>query len=229
MAYTLYIGNKNYSSWSLRPWILLRHLGIPFVEIPVQVSGLGPNASHRSYSDNGLVPCLHEGDIRIWESLAICEYIAEQYPQAWPADKHARAFARAISAEMHAGFGNVRGNMPMNVKLRAVGKPLPENIQTDVDRICAIWQEARTRFATANGPYLFGEFSIADAMYAPVVWRFYCYNVPLPAVAAQYRDTMLAHPAMQAWERAALAETVSIAESDALLAVWGGSRQETSV
>lgn len=222
---TLYIGNKNYSSWSLRPWVLLTHLGIEFLEVPVQVSGRGPNDTHRPYSDNGLVPALHDGDIQISESLAICEYVAELHPQAWPADPHARAIARSVSSEMHAGFGSLGGAMPMNVKARAKGGPLPDAVRADVERICELWDDCRTRFAGNKGPYLFGDFSVADAMFAPVIWRFFCYNVELPPRAAAYRDVMLDHPAMQAWEREALEETIHVASSDAALEQWGGPRE----
>ncbi|GGP26601.1 glutathione S-transferase family protein [Silvimonas amylolytica] len=222
---TLYIGNKNYSSWSLRPWLLLTHLGVDFLEVPVQVRGLGPNDAHRPYSDNGLVPALHDDDIHVYESLAICEYVAELYPHAWPADKHARAVARSVASEMHAGFGALRNAMPLNVQARAKGRPLPAPVQADVIRICQIWEDCQTRFGHGKGPYLFGDFSVADAMFAPVVWRFFCYNVALPPAAAAYRDLMLDHPGMQAWERAALAETIHVTSSDAALAQWGGPRE----
>jgi len=221
--YELYIGNKNYSSWSLRPWLLLRHFGIPFVERNVQVAGRGAHAGHRPYSDNGLVPCLHDGDFRVWDSLAIAEYLAERHPGLWPNDPQARARARCVSAEMHSGFAALRQAMPMNVKLRLRGRTAEPEVQANIEHIVEIWSEARSRFAGDDGPWLFGRFSIADAMYAPVVWRFHTYAVPLPQAAADYRDAMLAHPEMRAWEASALAETMTM-PYDALAAEYGGPR-----
>ncbi|QLG89176.1 glutathione S-transferase family protein [Chitinibacter bivalviorum] len=221
----LYIGHKNYSSWSLRPWLLMKHFGIPFAETVVAVSGKGANASHRGYSDNGLVPCLHDDNFRVWDTIAICEYLAEQYPEMWPADRQARARARSICAEMHSGFGALRSQLPMNVRLRAQGvAPSPE-VAADVARIIAIWRNAREIAATLNiaGDYLFGEFSIADAMYAPVIWRLYCYGLALPDDAQAYVNTMLAHPAMREWEAAALAETTRL-PFDKLVDQFGGAR-----
>lgn len=221
--YELYIGNKNYSSWSLRPWLLLRHCGIPFVERNVQLSGSGAQAAHRPYSDNGLVPCLHDGDFRVWDSLAIAEYLAERHPGLWPDDPRARARARCVSAEMHSGFAKMRQALPMNIKLRLRGRAAEPEVQADIERIVEIWDEARSRFAGDGGPWLFGRFSVADAMYAPVVWRFHTYAVPLPEIAARYRDAMLAHPEMRAWEAGALAETVAM-PYDALAGEYGGPR-----
>jgi len=221
--YELYIGNKNYSSWSLRPWLLLRHFGISFVERNVQVAGRGAHAGHRRYSDNGLVPCLHHDDFRVWDSLAIAEYLAERHPGLWPDDPQARARARCVSAEMHSGFAPLRQAMPMNVKLRLRGRAAEPEVQANIDRIVEIWSEARNDFAGAEGSWLYGRFSIADAMFAPVVWRFHAYAVPLPEVAAGYRDAMLAHPEMRAWEAGALAETVAL-PYDAIAGEYGGPR-----
>ena len=224
--YELYIGDKNYSSWSLRPWLLMRHFGIEFVEhaVPIGRSQVGV---HRPYSDSGLVPCLHDDGFRVWDSLAIAEYLAERHPGLWPADPRARARARSVSAEMHAGFGKLRAAMPMNIKLRLRGAPPTDEVGADIQRIAQIWTECRSQFGAnagpAAGPYLFGAFSIADAMYAPVVWRFETYNVALPAPAGAYRDTMLAHPGMQAWQQLALAEGVALAY-DAVADAWGGPR-----
>jgi glutathione S-transferase len=224
MSLELYIGNKNYSSWSLRPWLLLKHLGIPFTEHMVSVAGRDYNAALRPISANAKVPCLHVDGFQVWESIAIAEYLAEQHPNLWPADAKARARARSISAEMHAGFTHLRKAMPMNLKLRLKGKPADESVQRDIDRIVEIWTEARTRFATLDGPYLFGAFSVADAMYAPIACRFQIYNVPLPAEAKTYSDTLLAHPAMQEWYAAALKETEANAHYDDLATVYGGPR-----
>ena len=156
MSLDLYIGNKNYSSWSLRPWLLLKHLGIPFTEHMVSVAGRDYNPALRPIAANAKVPCLHVDGFQIWESLAIAEYLAEQYPNLWPADAMARARARSISAEMHAGFANLRKAMPMNLKFRLKGKPANEAVQRDIDRIAEIWTEARTRFATPDPPPITG-------------------------------------------------------------------------
>ena len=222
--FELYIGNKNYSSWSLRPWLLMKHFAIPFEEHLVSVAGRDYNPALKSVSGNARVPCLHEDGFQVWESLAIAETLAERYPQMWPADPRSRARARSIAAEMHAGFVHLRGAMPMNLKLKLQGKPATPEVQRDIDRVVEIWQEARTAFATGAEPYLFGPFSVADAMYAPVVWRFHVYNVPLPPLAAAYRDTMLAHPAMREWHQAALRESEAHPHYDRLAAEYGGAR-----
>ena len=222
--FDLYIGNKNYSSWSLRPWLLLRHFAIPFREHMVSVAGRDYNPELKPLSGNARVPCLHEDGFQVWESIAIAETLAERYPQMWPEDARARARARSISAEMHAGFAKLRTAMPMNLKLKLKGKPPTPEVQRDIDRIVEIWTEARTQFATNEGPYLFGEFSVADAMYAPIVWRFHVYNVALPPLAAAYRDTLLAHPAMQEWYAAALHESEAHAHYDRLADEYGGPR-----
>lgn len=228
MSLDLYIGNKNYSSWSLRPWLLLKHLGIPFTEHMVSVAGRDYNPALRPIAGNARVPCLHVDGFQIWDSLAIAEYLAEQHPQLWPADARARARARSISAEMHSSFVNLRKAMPMNLKFKLKGKPADAAVQRDIDRIIEIWLEARTQFATPNGkpggPWLFGAFSVADGMYAPIAWRFHIYNVPLPPVAREYRDTLLAHPAMREWYDAALKETEAHAHYDDLAKEYGGVR-----
>lgn len=222
--FDLYIGNKNYSSWSLRAWLLLKHFGIPFTEHLVSVAGRDYNPALKPLAGNARVPCLHEDGFAIWESLAIAETLAERYPQMWPADLRARARARSISAEMHAGFAQLRTAMPMNLKFTLKGKPATPEVQRDIDRIAEIWEEARTQFATADGPWLFGAFSVADAMFAPIVWRFHVYNVALPPVAAAYRDAMLAHPAMQEWYVAGIKETEAHAHYDHLADDYGGMR-----
>ncbi len=224
MALVLYVGNKNYSSWSLRAWLLLKHLGIPFTERMVSVAGREYNPALRAIAGNARVPCLHDEGFQIWESLAIAEYLAERYPQLWPQDSKARARARSISAEMHAGFANLRKAMPMNLKLRLKGKPAEASVQRDIDRIVELWTDARTRFATREGPYLFGAFSIADGMYAPIVWRFHIYNVPLSPLAMAYRDNLIAHPSMQEWYEAAMKETEAHAHYDDLAGEYGGLR-----
>ncbi|RTL54489.1 MAG: glutathione S-transferase family protein [Rhodocyclaceae bacterium] len=222
--FDLYLGNKNYSSWSLRAWLLLKHLGLPFTEHMVSVAGRARNPALKPIAGNARVPCLHDNGFQVWDSLSIAEYLAEKYPILWPADRQARARARSISAEMHAGFAALRTAMPMNLKLKLKGKPASVEVQRDVDRIVEIWEEARQVFASGNGPYLFGNFTAADAMYAPIAWRFHIYNVPLPTVAAAYRDAMLAHPVMVAWYQAALQETEAHEHYDRLAADYGGPR-----
>lgn len=222
--FDLYIGNKNYSSWSLRPWLLMKHFAIPFTEHSVSVAGRDYNATLKPIAGNAKVPCLHEDGFQVWESIAIAETLAERHPQMWPADALARARARSISAEMHAGFTHLRTAMPMNLKLKLKGKPASPEVQRDIDRIVEIWEEARSRFASGDGPYLFGDFSVADAMYAPIAWRLHIYNVPLPPLAAAYRDALLAHPAMQEWYAAALLESEAHAHYDCLAEEYGGAR-----
>ena len=205
---TLVIGNKNYSSWSLRPWLLLRQAQIPFEEVRIPLYTPTSKAEIRRYSPSGKVPALIDGDVTVWESLAICEYIAERFPDRglWPADPKARALARAVSTEMHAGFTALRTHMSMNCRRRWPDKGRAPGVQEDIDRICAIWNECRTRFG-GDGPFLFGRFSVADAMYAPVVLRFETYVVPLDPVARAYSDAMLALAPLQEWIAAGKAET----------------------
>ncbi len=222
--FDLYIGNKNYSSWSLRPWLLMQHFAIPFTEHMVSVAGRDYNPALKPLAGNARVPCLHEDGFQVWDSLAIAETLAERHPEMWPADPRARARARSICAEMHSGFVKLRTAMPMNLKFKLKGKPATPEVQRDIDRVVEIWQEARTQFATADGPWLFGRFSIADAMFAPVVCRFDVYNVNLPPLAAAYRDALLAHPAMQEWTAAALQESEAHAHYDQLVDEYGGAR-----
>lgn len=222
--FELYIGNKNYSSWSLRPWLLMKHFGVPFVEHMVSVSGSAYNPVLKPLAGNARVPCLHEGGFQVWESIAIIEMLAERQPAMWPADPQARARARSICAEMHAGFVSLRTAMPMNLKFRLKGKPAATEVQRDIDRVIEIWEEARTRFASGNGPWLFGDFTAADAMFAPVACRFDTYNVPLPPVSAAYRDAVLAHPAMLEWRAAGLRETEAHEHYDRLETEYGGRR-----
>jgi glutathione S-transferase len=222
--FDLYIGNKNYSSWSLRSWLLMKHFDIPFAEHMVSVAGRDYNASLKPLAGNARVPSLHEDGFQVWESIAIAEFLAERYSQMWPADAQARARARCISAEMHAGFAKLRTAMPMNLKFKLKGRPATPEVQREIDRVVEIWEEARTRFASGNGPWLFGEFSVADAMYAPIACRFNVYNVPLPPVAAAYRDAILAHPAILEWQASALTETEAHIHYDQLAADYGGMR-----
>ena len=199
MPLTLVIGNKNYSSWSMRPWLALKKSGVAFEEVVVPLDRPETRAEIFKHSPSGFVPTLKDDELTIWESLAICEYLAERLPDAglWPQDPSARAIARSVSSEMHAGFSALRTNMPMNVRGNAPGKGRAPGVQEDINRISAIWRDCRAKFGT-GGPYLFGGFSIADAMYGPVVSRFVTYQVDLDADAKAYVNTMWADPAMTA-------------------------------
>lgn len=201
---TLVVASKNYSSWSLRPYLALAHTGQPFREVVVPLGQADTAAHIAKYSPSGRVPALLHGELAIWDSLAICEYLAEQFPQAklWPQDTAARALARSVTAEMHSGFANLRNHMPMNLHARKPGEGRAPGVAEDISRITSLWKEYRSRFGQ-GGPFLFGAFSIADAFYAPVVTRFVTYDVELDAVGAAYRDAVLALPAMKAWTEAA--------------------------
>ena len=206
---TLVIGNKNYSSWSLRPWLAMKVAGIPFAEHRIPLYGPGSKDQILVYSPAGKVPCLADGDLRVWDSLSICEYLAEKHPGLWPQDPAARALARSVSAEMHSGFANLRAKMSMNIRKRYPGLGRTPESMADVARIVSLWSDCRARYGK-GGPFLFGAFSIADAMYAPVVLRFRTYEVELPADCRAYSDAVLALPAMQDWIAAAMAETESL-------------------
>lgn len=203
----LVIGNRNYSSWSFRPWLALRAAGIPFTETVIPLYLPGSRDQLLARSPAGKVPILVDGAVTVWESLAIIEYVAERVPAAglWPHDPGARAAARAIAAEMHAGFMPLRRACPMNMR-RPVGKlMLNEEAAADVARIDALWTDARARFG-AGGPFLFGRFCAADAMYAPVVSRFHSYDIGVGAASATYMAAVMALPAWREWESAARAE-----------------------
>jgi glutathione S-transferase len=212
----LVIGNKRYSSWSLRPWLALSAFAIPFEEeiIPLRV----PDSLGRmlEYSPSGKVPTLIDGDVTVWESLAIIEYLAEKYQDLaiWPSDGNARAHARAIASEMHSGFQSLRQVCPMNLGARFATPPLTAALQSNVDRIEDIWSEARNRFAGGQ-PFLYGAFSAADAMFAPVVTRFDSYQIPVRESTRDYMNSVLAHPAFVAWREAALVEPWSIPDYNA--------------
>ncbi|MCL2829122.1 MAG: glutathione S-transferase family protein [Betaproteobacteria bacterium] len=202
---TLVIVNKNSSSWSLRAWLVLRMADIPFAEHSVRLHQPQTKDEILRYSPSGKAPCLIDGELVIWDSLAICEYLAERHPALWPADAAARAEARSISAEMHSGFSALRQGMPLNVCARNLQTEKSPELEADVARIIALWESCRARFSAA-GPFLFGPFSIADAMYAPIVWRFDTYGVALPPASRAWCDTMRALPAMQDWRAGAEAE-----------------------
>jgi glutathione S-transferase len=211
-ALTLFIGNKNYSSWSLRPWLALKVAGIAFEEVLIPLREPTSKQDILRHSPSGKVPCLKIGDTAVWDSLAICEWANEQAPAAglWPADPMARAVARSVAAEMHSGFAPLRQNMPMDVRERRPGQGMTTEVQADINRITAIWRDCRSRFGE-GGPFLFGQFSIADAMYAPVVFRFQTYQPQLDEVAQAYIATMTDHPAMREWTEAAKREPWFIA------------------
>jgi glutathione S-transferase len=199
----LVVGNKNYSSWSLRPWLAMKVLGIPFQEVRIPLYGEGSKAKILAYSPAGKVPCLVDGNLRVWDSLAIMEYLAERHPGVWPADAALRARARSISAEMHSGFPNLRNHMSMNIRRRHPGKGRTPEVLAEIRRIVEIWSECRK-------PFLFGAFCAADAMYAPVVLRFRTYEMELPPVCRAYADAVLALPALLEWIRDAERETESL-------------------
>ena len=211
--FRLILGNKNYSSWSFRPWIGLRTAGIPFDEEVIPLYGEGSKENILARSPAGKVPILIDGDVRVWESLAILEYAAEKFPaaQLWPADPAARAHARAISTEMHAGFVALRSECGMNMWRPPARKALSDEAKANIARIQALWTDARDRFG-AGGPFLFGRFTAADAMYAPVVSRFETYAIDVTAPVAAYMDAMIALPAWQEWRRAGLNEPWVIAK-----------------
>lgn len=206
------LGNKNFSSWSLRPWLVLAQADIPHEEVVIPLDQPTTAAAIARYSPAGRVPVLVDGDLTVWDSLAICEYLAERFPEKrlWPADRAARAVARSVSAEMHSGFTELRTHCPMKFKEAFPPRPLAREVQADVDRIVAIWEDCRRRFG-AGGPFLFGAFSIADAMFAPVVSRFQTYGVKPGGAASAWAEMMWALPAMQRWGAAARAETFTMA------------------
>jgi glutathione S-transferase len=204
---TLVLANKNYSSWSLRGWLMLKQVGVPFEEVVVPLRTPETRAAMLRYSPSGKAPCLIHGEITVWESLAIGEYLAERFPEAglWPADPAARAVARAIANEMHGGFIPLRRAMPMNMRASLPGYGMATGVQDEINRIESIWRETRTRFG-AGGDMLFGRPTIADAMFAPVASRFRTYGVTLGETAETYAKALLALPAMKEWAAAAEAE-----------------------
>ncbi len=202
--YKLYIANKNYSSWSLRPWVLLRELGILFEEVLTPFDEGSSWQSFRSFSPTGLVPCLVDGERSIWDSLAIVEYLAESHPGVWPAEPEARAWARCAAAEMHAGFSGLRQLCPMNCGLRVLLREIRQPLQRDLRRLDELWGEGLARF---GGPFLAGEaFSAVDAFFAPVAFRIQTFELPLSEQSRAYAQRLLALESMADWEQAALRE-----------------------
>ena len=206
--YTLYLGNKNYSSWSLRGWLAAKLSGAPFREVMVQLSGVN-NPEWRSFSPTMRVPVLHDGAVVVWDSLAIAEYLAERHSGMWPADPAARAYARSIVCEMHSGFSDLRNDMTMCIRERVDVRPWSPGLARDIARVVELWTEARERFGK-DGPYLMGAFSLADVFYAPVAFRFRTYGVTLTGTAAAYLEALTAHPFLREWEAAARAETTIV-------------------
>ncbi len=208
MSLTLVIGNKNYSSWSLRPWIAMKVASIPFEEIVIPLYVPGSTEHILKYSSAGKVPILLDGDDTIWESLAILEHLAERFPAAklWPSDARARSFARSAATEMHGGFQPLRQHCTMNLWLPVKQRPQPEEVLANMRRIETLWADCRTRFGV-GGPFLFGTFGNADAMYAPVVARFYNYGLPVGPGTRAYMEAVMALPAWKEWVDAAMKET----------------------
>jgi glutathione S-transferase len=209
VSLTLIIGTKKWSSWSLRPWMAMKEAKLPFKEIIIHLRQPDTRARILEYCPAGKIPILIDGREMVWDSMAILEYLVHRFPETkmWPQELPALACARSIAAEMHSGFMDLRREFPMDI---GADVPMPEasaGAAADIERVQQIWRDARSRFGSA-GPFLFGRFSIADAMYAPVVTRFRTYNVPVEPVSAAYMDTILALPSMMAWYRAADDEEV---------------------
>jgi glutathione S-transferase len=210
----LIIGNKNYSSWSLRPWILLKQLGVPFRETLLALDEPGFKSEVGRYSPSGRVPVLLDGELAMWDSLAICEYVAEITGRGWPSERAARAIARSICAEMHSGFTNLRVQWPMNARARNRRTPMTPSLEADIDRVDEIWSDCRRRFGKSGGPWLFGDYTIADAMYSPVVLRFNTYGAQLSEPARWYVATALESPALQEWVLAAKHEAWTLPHAE---------------
>jgi glutathione S-transferase len=216
MTLKLVIGNKNYSSWSMRPWLALRANNIAFDEIFIPLyTGAADKQRILDVTRSGKVPALVDGDITVWDSLAIIEYLAERFPQArlWPEDRAARAHARSISAEMHSGFMALRNECPMNLHRPVKPVALSDDARANIARVQQIWGQCREQYGK-SGPFLFGAFGGADAMFAPVVYRFHTYAIEVTPPVADYMKTMMAEPAMQEWTRAGLAETLVIERAE---------------
>ena len=204
----LFIGNKNYSTWSLRAWLLLREAGIEFEENRICLDVESTSTDIAALGASGTVPVLQLGDLTVWDSLAIAETVAERWPEKnlWPQDADTRAHARCISSEMHSGFAALRECMPMNCRAMGRKVPLPDELSSDIDRVIAMWSDCHRRFG-GDGGWLFGDFSVADAMFAPVVMRLRTYGINLPESAGYYPRRLLESEAMQEWLAAAETET----------------------
>lgn len=210
---TLVIGNKNYSSWSLRPWLFLKYMEVSFHEVRIPLYTETSEMQIKAYSPSAKVPVLHDGDLMVWDSIAICEYVNDKYlaGQGLPQDISTRAIARSISAEMHSGFMAMRKELPMNCRRKIPNLSFSAEAQQDISRICEIWRTCRTQYGQ-HGPWLFGPFSIADAMFAPVAFRLNIYGIALGNMEQAYVDALLGLPALQAWQQAAQQETEVISD-----------------
>ena len=215
MSFTLVVGTKRWSSWSLRAWMALAVTGAPFRQVFIELRQPDTKAKILEWSPSGKIPMLDDDGVTVWDSLAICEYLAERFPEAglWPAGREARALARSVSAEMHSGFMPLRSTCPMDVVEDHPMTEIPDDVRADVARIDALLADCRARFGQ-GGPYLFGTFTNADAMFAPVVTRLRTYHLPVGKVSAAYCETIMAMPEMQEWVQAARAEPEEIAELD---------------
>lgn len=213
-ALTLVIGNKTYSSWSLRPWLLLKHLGVEFAEISIPLHAPDAAVQIARYSPSGRVPVLLIGDQAIWESLAIGESLAERYPTVWPAETRLRALARSAASEMHAGFAALREELPFNCRARRSGVAPSLMAQAEIARVIALWATCRLASHGEEGPWLFGRFTCADALFAPVALRFYTYGIALPEAASAYVDTVRQDRHVQDWIQAACTETAVIPQDE---------------
>lgn len=214
--YQLVIGNKNYSSWSLRPWLIMKVAEIEFEEINIELYQMEGKQALKNYTDSGKVPVLIDNNMNIWDSLAIVEYLAERHPEKalWPLANDSRAIARAVTAEMHSSFNAIRNELPMNCRLSTRYEPVAAPLQQDIDRISSIWKQCRQEYGQ-QGEFLFGQFSIADAFYAPIVIRLNGYGIPVGEVERDYMDNILALPALQEWVEAAKQETTIVAAYEA--------------
>lgn len=213
---TLVIGNRNYSSWSMRAGIALRHAGIDFAEQRIVLDVPGYKEKILAHSASGCVPVLHDGPLTVYDSLAICEYVAERVPALWPSQPGQRAWARSVSAEMHSGFAALREALPMNIRARGRRRQLPEAVEGDIARIAALWTECRQQHA-GQGPWLFGQFCIADAMYAPIVSRFITYDIRPGREAKDYCAQVMDDSHVREWATLAAEETEVIEDCEAAL------------
>lgn len=220
----LYIANKNYSSWSLRPWLLMVERDMPFEEHQVALQDGSSWDAFRAFAPNGKVPCLRDGGTVVWDSLAIVEYLAERDPGVWPADAAARAWARCASAEMHSGFAALRSTCPMNCAVRVQLHGIDAPLQHDLARLAELWNEGLARF---GGPFLAGgAFSAVDAFFAPVAWRILSYGLPLDDVSLAYAQRLRDLPGMRRWYAAALAETARLKDSEDTARRVGSLRED---
>jgi len=210
---TLVIGNKNYSSWSLRPWLLMKHVGLEFQEVLIPLDTPETREQIDRVTPSGRVPVLRQGTLCVWDSLAICEYVAELSGGGWPQAREARGVARAVCAEMHSGFSSLRSLWPMNARARNRRTAVTAALEADIERIDELWNDCRGRFGS-GGPWLFGEYSVADAMYAPVVLRFNTYAARISQTARWYMATVLEDAPLQEWLQAAKHEPWTIAADE---------------